>query len=74
MNKLVRAASRYLGEVRRATALKSRAHDLREELVLWDFRDRETLQQWVCLCDEDVHGYSRAQLELNGKGVSYMTS
>ncbi len=63
MNKLVRVATKYLGEVKRATAL--RGLDVREELMLWDFKRSATLQQWDCICDRDIHGYSTADLEPN---------
>ncbi len=61
MNRLVRAASKYFAEVKRATALRSL--DPSEELMLWDFRKSATLQQWECICDRDINGYSRASLE-----------
>lgn len=63
MNRLVRAAARYFAEVKKATALRSL--DLKEELMLWDFRDGATLRQWDCICDKDINGYSRAGLESN---------
>ena len=63
---MLRAVRKYLSEVRRATALRS--YDLREELLLWDFRKAGTLKQWDCICDQDVKGYSQVALEPNGKG------
>ena len=63
---MLRAARRFIAEVRRAST--PRAYDHREQLVLWDFRREGALQQWACLCDRDVKGFSRAVLEPNGKG------
>ena len=65
---LLRTARKYLAEIKRATSLRS--YDLREELVLWDFRKEETMQHWDCICDRDVKGNSTAALEPNGRGGS----
>ena len=63
---MLRAARRYVREVRKATSLRS--YDVREELVLWDFRQPDALRDWDCICDRDIGGYSSASLEPNGKG------
>jgi hypothetical protein len=57
---------RFLREVRKATRLQS--YDVREELVLWDFRHSSSLREWSCISDRDMGGYSTASLEPNGKG------
>lgn len=63
---MLRAAGRFLREVRRSTAL--REYDLGEEAVLWDFRKEGTLGDWDCICDRDVRGLSQATFDHNGKG------
>ena len=61
--------SRYIEEVKRATAL--RHYDYRETKMLWDFTKDDTLAGWDCICDQDTHGKSTAVLENNGKGASH---
>ena len=65
-----KALSRYIEEVKRATAL--RHYDYREAKVLWDFTKDNTLAGWDCICDQDIHGKSTALLENNGKGAFHI--
>lgn len=64
-----KAFSRYIAEVKRATAL--RHYDFRETKTLWDFTKNDVLAGWDCICDQDIHGHSTAVLETNGKGAQY---
>ena len=66
---MFRVARRFLGEVREATRLQS--YDLREELVLWDFRRAYSLREWSCISDRDMGGYSAVSLEPNGNGQKF---
>ena len=63
---MFRSLFKYITEVKKATALRS--VDYTEELVLWDFTRRASLQKWDCISDEDIGGQSRAKFEPNGKG------
>ena len=67
---IIRAAGRawrkYLADVKKATTPSE--FDYREQLVLWDFAEEDTLDQWECISDQDLHGHSMARLEPNGKG------
>ena len=63
---MLRVARRFAREVRKATSLQS--YDVREELVLWDFRRPDSLREWSCISDRDMGGYSTASLDPNGKG------
>ena len=65
---MLRLARRFVREARKATSLRS--YDVREELVLWDFRRPETLREWNCISDRDMGGHSAAYLEPNGRGSS----
>ena len=41
-----------------------------DEMMLWDFRQKETLDRWYVLDDTvEVGGKSKARLEPNGKGM-----
>ena len=61
-----RVVGKYVSEVKRATT--PGAFDYREEQMLWDFAEEETLQRWDCISDHDMHGHSVAKFEPNGKG------
>lgn len=63
---MFRVVRSFLGQVQKATSL--RGYDVREELVLWDFRQTETLNEWSCIGDKDIGGYSEVVLQPNGKG------
>lgn len=65
---MLRQVWRFVREVRKATSLQS--YDVREEVVLWDFRRSHSLREWNCISDKDMGGYSAASLEPNGKGCS----
>ena len=65
---MYRVARRFLEEIRKATSLQS--YDVRQELVLWDFKQLESLREWNVIRDRDVGGYSSASLEPNGKGTT----
>lgn len=64
---MFRAARRFVREAQKATSLQQ-SYDVREELVLWDFKQSDTLQQWNCICDKDMGGYSSVSFGPNGKG------
>lgn len=64
---MFRAVSKFLTEVRGATSNK--VYDVTKEAVLWDFRKEGAVEQWDCITDKDVHGFSQASLEPNGKGM-----
>ena len=64
---MLRVVQRFAREVRKATSL--RIYDVREVLVLWDFRRPDTLREWSCISDKDIGGYSSVSLEPNGKGT-----
>ena len=66
---MLRSARRFVREVRKATALQS--YDVREVLVLWDFRQNDSLREWSCICDRDIGGHSVASLDPDGKGFRY---
>ena len=63
---MFRAVRSFLGQVQKATSL--RGYDVREELVLWDFRQTEVMNEWSCIGDKDIGGYSEVLLQPNGKG------
>ena len=60
-----KALERYLAEVKRVTT--PRPFDFREELMLWDFTKEET-NNWDCISDNDIKGFSNAQFQPNRKG------
>ena len=66
---MFRVARRFLREVRETTRLQS--YDVREELVLWDFRRADSLREWSCISDRDMGGYSAVSLEPNGNGQKF---
>lgn len=61
-----RIVSKYVAEVKRATT--PGPFDYAEQLTLWDFTKRTALQQWICVSDEEINGFSRAKFEPNGRG------
>lgn len=61
-----KAIGKYVAEVKKATT--PAAFDYREQKVLWDFAEEDTLEQWECISDRDMHGHSMARLQHNGKG------
>ena len=63
---MLRSVLRYWAGVKSATT--PRSVDYGEELTIWDFRKRDAVQHWRCICDNDVKGLSRANFETNGKG------
>ena len=69
---MLRVARKFLRDVRKATSLQS--YDVREELVLWDFRQADSLREWSSISDKDLGGYSAAFMEPNGKGHSTFIS
>ena len=68
---MFRAVSKFLTEVRGATSNK--VYDVTKEAVLWDFRKEGAAEQWDCITDKDVHGFSQASLEPNGKGMVHVS-
>lgn len=64
-----RAWKKYVADVKKATT--PRAFDYREQLMLWNFSEEDTLKKWDCISDEEMGGKSFARFEPNGKG-SYM--
>ena len=65
---LRRIISKYIADVKRATTPGS--FNIAEELTLWDFTKRESLQHWTCRCDEEIDGHSKAKFEPNGEGLT----
>lgn len=61
-----KALGKYVADVKKATT--PAAFDYREQQMLWDFAEEDTLEQWECISDKDMHGLSMARLEHNGKG------
>lgn len=62
---MIRAAQRWWKQV-----LRAQSYELSEELVLWDFRQPDSLREWNCISDKDIGGYSSVSLGPNGKGAS----
>ena len=66
---MIRAAQRWWKQV-----LRAQSYELSEELVLWDFRQPDSLREWNCISDKDIGGYSSVSLGPNGKGASIYES
>ena len=50
-------------------ATKPNLVDYRRELMLFDFTNEQTVENWDCLSDTDVEGLSTATFKPNGKGI-----
>ena len=59
---------RYIAQVKKATDPKVDNH-MKEYIMLWDFSKPEVIEQWDCICDTDMDGFSHASFEPNSQGT-----
>ena len=65
-----KAFEKYVADVKKATT--PRAYNFKEDMMLWNFTQENTLREWECISDKDIHGHSVAQFEPNGEGKMHL--